>query len=115
MPRASRSGGASGSGQSAAASESTWARDQAVELLNGAKLATDAPAKTSSLKQLAELVIRKDPSLLDEFLDPLLELQVDPAVTVRKTLVGLCEEIATGHPAHLPKCCLLYTSPSPRD
>jgi len=104
MPRASRSGGASGSGQSAAASESTWARDQAVELLNGAKLATDAPAKTSSLKQLAELVIRKDPSLLDEFLDPLLELQVDPAVTVRKTLVGLCEEIATGHPAHLPKC-----------
>ena len=75
-----------------------------MELLNGAKLATDAPAKTSSLKQLAELVIRKDPSLLDEFLDPLLELQVDPAVTVRKTLVGLCEEIATGHPAHLPKC-----------
>ena len=43
MPRASRSGGASGSGQSAAASESTWARDQAVELLNGAKLATSAP------------------------------------------------------------------------
>ena len=39
-----------------------------MELLNGAKLATDAPAKTSSLKQLAELVIRKDPSLLDEFL-----------------------------------------------
>ena len=87
MPGASRSGAASGSGQSGG--ESTWARDQAVELLNGAKLSTDAAAKSTHLKQLAELVIRKDPSLLGEFLEPLLELQVDPAVAVRKTLVSL--------------------------
>ena len=53
---------------------STWARDQAVELLNGAKLSTRAAAKSTHLKQLAELVIRKDPSLLGEFLEPLLEL-----------------------------------------
>ena len=51
-----------------------------MELLNGAKLSTDAAAKSTHLKQLAELVIRKDPSLLGEFLEPLLELQVDPAV-----------------------------------
>ena len=102
MPGASRSGAASGSGQSGG--ESTWARDQAVELLNGAKLSTDAAAKSTHLKQLAELVIRKDPSLLGEFLEPLLELQVDPAVAVRKTLVSLCEEIATGNPQHLSRC-----------
>ena len=102
MPGASRSGAASGSGQSGG--ESTWARDQAVELLNGAKLSTDAAAKSTHLKQLAELVIRKDPSLLGEFLEPLLELQVDPAAAVRKTLVSLCEEIATGNPQHLARC-----------
>ena len=75
-----------------------------MELLNGAKLSTDAAAKSTHLKQLAELVIRKDPSLLGEFLEPLLELQVDPAVAVRKTLVSLCEEIATGNPQHLARC-----------
>ena len=62
------------------------------------------PQKSTHLKQLAELVIRKDPSLLGEFLEPLLELQVDPAVAVRKTLVSLCEEIATGNPQHLARC-----------
>jgi|AntAceMinimDraft_1070359.scaffolds.fasta_scaffold276069_1 hypothetical protein len=56
--------------------QQSWAHSQAVELLNNAKLATDAATATAHLKALQELVLRKDPSLLQVFLQPLLELQV---------------------------------------
>ena len=89
----------------APATEPSWAHSQAIELLNDAKLATDASAKTSALKALTELVLRKDPNgLLAEFLTPLLELQVDPTPAARKYVASLCEEVVVSHPDHIVPC-----------
>ena len=84
--------------------QQSWAHDQAVQLLNDAKLATDATAKVSLLKELQELVLRKDPTLLRVFLQPLLELQVDPNTSVRKTIATLCEQIGVNHPEYIAPC-----------
>jgi len=108
MPPKSRAKGASGSGAKGAgsdpATEDSWARDQAVSTLNDAKLAGDATQKCAHLKTLAELVVHKDAGLLDEFLEPLLEMRVDTNAAVRKTIAGLCEQIASAHPARIAPC-----------
>jgi len=108
MPPKSRAKGASGSGAKGAgsdpATEDSWARDQAVSTLNDAKLAGDATQKCAHLKTLAELVVHKDAGLLDEFLEPLLEMRVDTNKDVRKTIAGLCEQIAKEHPARIAPC-----------
>ena len=108
MPPKSRAKGASGPGAKGAGSnpvaEDSWARDQAVSTLNDAKLAGDATQKCAHLKTLAELVVHKDPGLLDEFLEPLLEMRVDTNAAVRKTIAGLCEQIASAHPARIAPC-----------
>ena len=108
MPPKSRAKGASGSGAKGAgsnpAAEDSWARDQAVSTLNDAKLAGDATQKCAHLKTLAELVVHKDAGLLDEFLEPLLEMRVDTNAAVRKTIAGLCEQIAVAHPARIAPC-----------
>ena len=108
MPPKSRAKGASGSGAKGAgsnpAAEDSWARDQAVSTLNDAKLAGDATQKCAHLKTLAELVVHKDAGLLDEFLEPLLEMRVDTNKDVRKTIAGLCEQIAKEHPARIAPC-----------
>ena len=84
--------------------ERSWAHDQAVSLLNDAKLSGDASGKCAKLKELAELVLRKEPELLGEFLEPMLEMRVDPNATVRKTIATLCEQIAVAHSSHLAAC-----------
>ena len=108
MPPKSRAKGASGSSAKGAgsnpAAEDSWARDQAVSTLNDAKLAGDATQKCAHLKTLAELVVHKDAGLLDEFLEPLLEMRVDTNAAVRKTIAGLCEQIASAHPARIVPC-----------
>ena len=76
----------------------SWAYDQAVQLLNASKLATDGASKLvraarsrrapratltpfphgaqHSLQQLGELLFRKEPALVPQFSAALLELQV---------------------------------------
>lgn len=83
--------------------EGDWTRDRAIELLNEAKLAPEAPKKTNLLQQVLELVLRKAPRLLDEFVPNLLELQVEPAPGVRKWLAGFCEQLAVPHVRFLPQ------------
>ena len=48
--------------------------------------------------------MHKDAGLLDEFLEPLLEMRVDTNAAVRKTIAGLCEQIASAHPARIAPC-----------
>jgi hypothetical protein len=48
--------------------------------------------------------LREDPSLLRVFLQPLLELQVDPNTAVRKTIATLCEQIGVNHPEFIAPC-----------
>lgn len=61
-------------------------RENAVRLLNEAKLQVDATSKANILKNLMELLLHRDPSLLPEFVPYLMELQSEPGSPVRKYL-----------------------------
>ncbi|KAM9365977.1 symplekin [Pholidichthys leucotaenia] len=65
--------------------------EKVVELLNHAALiSTDE--KLIVLKQVQELIINKDPSLLDNFLDEMIAFQTDKSIEVRKFVIGFIEE-----------------------
>jgi hypothetical protein len=64
---------------------------QIVEWLNQASLATDS-SKTDYLRRVQEIIINKDASLLDNFLDEVLGFQNDRVGDVRKFIVGFIEE-----------------------
>uniref|UniRef100_A0A3Q3XMB3 Uncharacterized protein n=1 Tax=Mola mola TaxID=94237 RepID=A0A3Q3XMB3_MOLML len=65
--------------------------ERVVELLNQAALiSTDE--KLTVLKQVQELIINKDPSLLDNFLDEMIAFQTDKSIEVRKFVIGFIEE-----------------------
>ncbi|XP_066437632.1 symplekin [Eleutherodactylus coqui] len=65
--------------------------EKVVELLNLAALATN-DSKITMLKQVQELIINKDPTLLDNFLDEIIAFQADKSVDVRKFVVNFIEE-----------------------
>ena len=88
----------------------SWAREQAVSTLNDAKLASDGAKKCEHLKKLMELVVHKDSALLDEFLEPLLEMRVDTNTQVRKTIATLCEQIGKASSDRLAKCVEAITN-----
>nr|CAD7265235.1 unnamed protein product [Timema shepardi] len=62
-----------------------------VDWLNQATLATDS-TKTDLLRKVQEVIINKDDSLLDNFLDEVLGFQNDRNQDVRKFIVGFIEE-----------------------
>uniref|UniRef100_A0A8C5C7T2 Symplekin C-terminal domain-containing protein n=1 Tax=Gadus morhua TaxID=8049 RepID=A0A8C5C7T2_GADMO len=64
---------------------------QVVELLNQAAL-MGTEEKLTVLKQVQELIINKDPSLLDNFLDEMIAFQSDKSMEVRKFVIGFIEE-----------------------
>ncbi|KAH8955473.1 hypothetical protein BDL97_08G140600 [Sphagnum fallax] len=76
-------------------------REQAVKLLNEAKMQPDAPSKADLLKNVMEIVLHREPSLLPEFVPYLMELQSEPGSPVRKYLAEMIEEIGTRHVAHI--------------
>ncbi|KAM4642283.1 symplekin isoform 2-T2 [Discoglossus pictus] len=77
--------------QDEAASEVVSTSERVVELLNMAALATN-DSKITMLKQVQELIINKDPTLLDNFLDEIIAFQADKSVEVRKFVVNFIEE-----------------------
>ena len=81
----------------------TMSNDRVVELLNAATLATDTTAKLESLRIVQELLIRKEPELLDNFLDEVSGFQKDRSQEVRKFVVGFIEEGCRKDPELLPK------------
>ncbi|XP_078393700.1 symplekin, partial [Cetorhinus maximus] len=75
---------------------------EVVDLLNQAALiATDN--KISILKQVQELILNKDPTLLDNFLDEIIAFQSDKSVDVRKFVIGFMEEASKRDNELLPK------------
>uniref|UniRef100_A0A4W4EB46 Symplekin n=1 Tax=Electrophorus electricus TaxID=8005 RepID=A0A4W4EB46_ELEEL len=65
--------------------------EKVVDLLNQAAfMSTDD--KLIALKQVQELIINKDPSLLDNFLDEMIAFQTDKSIEVRKFVIGFIEE-----------------------
>uniref|UniRef100_A0A1A8J5X7 Symplekin n=1 Tax=Nothobranchius kuhntae TaxID=321403 RepID=A0A1A8J5X7_NOTKU len=65
--------------------------EKVVELLNQAAL-MPTDEKLTILKQVQELIINKDPSLLDNFLDEIIAFQTDKSIEVRKFVIGFIEE-----------------------
>ncbi|CAL8266246.1 unnamed protein product [Lota lota] len=65
--------------------------EKVVELLNQAAL-MGTEEKLTVLKQVQELIINKDPSLLDNFLDEMIAFQSDKSMEVRKFVIGFIEE-----------------------
>ncbi|XP_040269020.1 symplekin isoform X2 [Bufo bufo] len=77
--------------QDDSASDVVSTSEKVVELLNMAALATN-DSKITMLKQVQELIINKDPTLLDNFLDEIIAFQADKSVDVRKFVVNFIEE-----------------------
>ncbi|XP_049643197.1 symplekin isoform X2 [Suncus etruscus] len=65
--------------------------ERVVDLLNQAALITN-DSKITTLKQVQELIINKDPTLLDNFLDEIIAFQADKSIEVRKFVIGFIEE-----------------------
>ncbi|KAM4561543.1 symplekin [Fundulus diaphanus] len=65
--------------------------ERVVELLNQAAL-IPTDEKLNVLKQVQELIINKEPSLLDNFLDEIIAFQTDRSIEVRKFVIGFIEE-----------------------
>ncbi|XP_034429103.1 symplekin isoform X1 [Hippoglossus hippoglossus] len=65
--------------------------EKVVDLLNQAAL-IPTDEKLAVLKQVQELIINKDPSLLDNFLDEMIAFQTDKSIEVKKFVIGFIEE-----------------------
>ena len=59
-------------------------RELIVELINEASTATDASEKLEALRKVQELLVHKEPVLLDNFLDEMMGFQKDRSQEVRK-------------------------------
>ncbi|XP_075704540.1 symplekin isoform X2 [Rhinoderma darwinii] len=88
--------------QDDAASDVISTSEKVVELLNMAVLASN-DSKITMLKQVQELIINKDPTLLDNFLDEIIAFQADKSVDVRKFVVNFIEEACKLDPELLIK------------
>ena len=63
-----------------------------MELLNSASLESDDQLKVDKIIQIQELIIHREPALLDNFLDEVVAFQNDRSVDVRKCTVAFIEE-----------------------
>ncbi|XP_058678806.1 symplekin [Ammospiza caudacuta] len=78
-------------GQEEPGSDGRSTSERVVDLLNQAALIGNE-GKISILRQVQELIINKDPTLLDNFLDEIIAFQADKSIEVRKFVVGFIEE-----------------------
>ncbi|XP_061172101.1 symplekin-like isoform X1 [Saccostrea echinata] len=83
--------------------ESVSTYDKVVELLNQASLVQKDQQKINILRQVQELIIHKDPTLLDNFLDEMLAFQSDRSVDVKKYVITFMEEACKKDPELLNK------------
>lgn len=79
--------------------------DRVVELINHSALHQSIKdhQKVNNLRQVQELIVFKEPDLLDNFLDEMLAFQNDRSSEVRKFVVGFIEEACKRDPDIFPK------------
>ncbi|KAH7971705.1 hypothetical protein HPB52_002362 [Rhipicephalus sanguineus] len=79
--------------------------DRVVELINFSSLhhSIKDHHKVNNLRQVQELIVYKEPDLLDNFLDEMLAFQNDRSSEVRKFVVGFIEEACKQDPDIFPK------------
>ncbi|XP_064599772.1 symplekin-like [Liolophura sinensis] len=90
--------------EDAAAGDLVSTYDKVVELLNEASLLQMRDTqKINKLKQVQQLIIHEDPTLLDNFLDEMLVFQSDKSVDVKRFVIGFMEEACKKDNEILPK------------
>ena len=73
-------------------------------MLNTAQLASSADsAKLDNLRKVQEIIVNREPDLLDNFLDEVLAFQTDRSQDVRKFVVGFIEDACKKDTELLPK------------
>ena len=78
--------------------------DQVVSLLNTAQVTASTDTnKLDNLRKVKEIIVTKDPDLLDNFLDEVLAFQTDRSQDVRKFVVGFIEDVCKKNTELLPK------------
>lgn len=82
----------------AGASSSGSTYDRVVDLLNKASLMVHETEKLTNLKMVEELIVNKEPSLLDNFLDEMLAFQTDKSVEVKKYVIHFMEQACKADP-----------------
>lgn len=65
---------------------------QIVEWLNEASISLTEEVKVTNICKVQELLLNKEPHLLDHYLDNILQFAVDRSAEVRKTVTGFIEE-----------------------
>ena len=91
------------SSSNSAPNSSLSSRERIVELLNEASTSTDTSEKLESLRKVQELLVHKEPVLLDNFLDEMMGFsQNNHNQEVRKFVVGFIEEACKKDPEILP-------------
>ena len=81
----------------------TSTSERVVELLNAASTDSTPEDKLEALKIVQELLLNKEPELVDNFLDEVMGFQNDRSQDVRKFVVGFVEEALKKDPLLLPK------------
>lgn len=66
---------------------------QVIELLNEATLTTTDTVKTTNLSKVKEILLHKEPQLLNTYLDDVLQFSTDKNGEVKKTVTGFIEEV----------------------
>jgi len=82
------------------AHQSQPTQEKVVSLINEAQL-VGKEKKMEYLHQVKELIIKKDPNLLDSFLDEVIAFQQDSSPDVRKFVVGFMEDACKSDPGLL--------------
>ncbi|GBM09018.1 Symplekin [Araneus ventricosus] len=77
--------------------------DRVVQLLRDASLARDDQGKLKNLQTVQELIIKKEPKLLDNFLDEVITFQHDQNPEVRKFALNFIEDACKFDIQILPK------------
>ncbi|XP_015610116.1 symplekin [Cephus cinctus] len=77
--------------------------DLVVEWLNEASLGSNDTVKVSNLLKVQEILIHKEPQLLNLYLDEALQFSLDRNSEVRKTVAGFIEEAGAKQPEVIPR------------
>ncbi|KIZ00970.1 hypothetical protein MNEG_6990 [Monoraphidium neglectum] len=73
--------------------------EDVVRVLNNAKLSSEPASKLAQLQRLRELLLQREPQLLDTFIDELALFQVDPHPSVRRWLADFAGAAAAARPS----------------
>ncbi|XP_011496365.1 PREDICTED: symplekin [Ceratosolen solmsi marchali] len=93
------------------------AGDMVVEWLNEASICGNEAVKVQNLCKTQEILLNKEPLLLNMYLDEMLQFAIDRNAEVRKTIAGFIEDLGEKKPEVIPRIILvlirLITDPTP--